>query len=108
MEYDLWVKSFILPLFSKGKDLEIRAQSSFSNKIKVGDIISFNKKFKRRVIAVRQYDDLESMLVSENINRIYPEVDPKEIVELKQVFKSFVINRGIIVFELANLGRPSL
>ena len=101
MERKLWVKSHILPLYDKGKDLEVRTGGRYINDIREQDVIVINGQIKRRVIAIRRYIDFDAMLTIEDSDRIYPKSDKQTIKHgLERIYTRRSDDQGVVVFEL--------
>lgn len=101
MEIDLWVKPPVLPLYSEGKDLEVRAKTGLLERICVGDTLNINQKLRRNVVAIREYRDFEEMLTKEDHQRIAPGYDKKSVLAaLRQIYHTRLEKKGILVFEL--------
>ena len=101
MERELWVKWRILPLFERGKDLEVRPASRYFKKFQTGDILFINHHLRRKIKVIRVYDDFVHMLDNENIGRIYPGATADEILYiLEQIYSPEQEAWGVLVFEL--------
>lgn len=100
-EHDLWVKNHIFPLFSEGKDLEIRTRNHFVDRIKVGDILYINRRIKKVIVEIRYYSDFDTMLNFEKLERIYPNHSELELRNgFTKVFTARQQQSGVVVFEL--------
>jgi len=92
-------KSYVLPLYDKGKKLEVRVVTTRTKKILTGDIISPGKEIQRQVIAIRIYPTFEKMLYYEDERQIGPGVPEEKI--LKHLYNTYPDNtKEVIVFEL--------
>jgi ASC-1-like (ASCH) protein len=99
----VWVKKEVLPLFSQGKDLEVRLGSPLTEWVEAGDIIVFNETLRRRVAAIRRYIGVDRMLEGEGFNpsRIYPgRTIPDIKAALIEIYGSRALNREMVVWEL--------
>jgi len=96
------VKGFVLPLINNGgKDLEIRLGHPIFKKAKVGDLIVFNGKVTRKIVAIRAYPNLASAINSDDNQRIYPGVGKTELLSLlKKVLRGNDEKLGAIIVEL--------
>lgn len=95
------VAQWALPLFCRGKDLEIRLNRGEAAEVAVGDMIRFNNQVAFRVRLIRHYESFEMMLARERTRRIAPGFSRGEILEgLRELYP----DRGtleVLVFELA-------
>lgn len=94
----------MLPLFSQGKELEIRVKARFFEGVVPGDVVIFNQRVRRRVVAVRTYKSFEFMLKEEDPNRIFPGKSADETWKLlRGIYPPGRELRGVYVFELAKV-----
>ncbi len=86
---------------SCAKDLEIRVADPKRKRVRVGDVIVFNNRFHRRVIAISRYSSFEEMLKSEDSNRIVPGWSAEQILSgLRKIYNQNKERLGVLVFEL--------
>ncbi|MDB5265151.1 MAG: hypothetical protein JWN64_722 [Parcubacteria group bacterium] len=104
-EHDLRIANDVMPLFKRGKALEIRVKDDRTLKIKTGDVLVFNRQVKRRVTAIRSYSDFFSMMRTEPPELIAPGVPVHEIMRrLSELYpRRDQQRRGVLVFGLAEL-----
>ncbi|MES2225955.1 MAG: hypothetical protein V4480_04090 [Patescibacteria group bacterium] len=101
MEHEWWVKAPILPLFDRGKDLEVRVKAGFFLSAKVGDTIVFNQRIKRRLKAIRIYPSFCAMFENEDHARILPGHGLDQIQQLfHDIYPPEREKKGVYVFEL--------
>lgn len=102
MELEFWVKTqTVLPLFERGKKLEVRVRNGFPERIRIGDILYINKKIKRKVVAIRSYKDFPAMLRVENPRHVHPDKDHTDLlVFMRSLCPPHLEKLGVLVFEL--------
>ena len=105
MDHSFFVKSFILPLFAEGKDLEVRVNTRYARLVTVGDVLVFNNLIRRKVCAIRRYPNFSSMLQVENYKRFYPKAtnNGQLLCSLQGIYNKFQEAQGVIVFELVQV-----
>ena len=102
-EHLVWVKGPVLPHIESGtKVLEVRLKTSRFASVRVGDTIRFNQKIVRKVSAIREYSDFESLLKSEDENKILPGHTKLELYGLWQNIWPEV-RKSVLVFQLGEL-----
>ena len=101
--FTLWVKSSFLSLIrDERKTLEIRLAILDFPSVRVGDIFHINRKFTRRIIAIRQYSDFQSLVDREDLGHIMPGWTREKILSgLRELYGQGERN-GVLVFELAD------
>jgi ASC-1-like (ASCH) protein len=102
MEHNFWVKSQeVLPLFERGKKLEVRVRNGYPERIKIGDILFINQKIRRRVVAIRTYRDFPAMLKIEKARDIHPDMDHDALLRfMRELCPPRLEKKGVLVFEL--------
>ena len=101
MEREFWVKTTILPLFERGKSLEVRVRNGFTKRIRVGDVLFINRKIRRKVNAIRSYSDFPAMLCVENARHIHPDLDRENLLQfMRSLCPTHLEKLGVLVFEL--------
>lgn len=101
MEIELWVKKVVLPMFERGKKLEVRTRNRFMSSIKIGDKLVFNRAVARTVKAIRRYRNFNEMLGCEKAEEIWPGATAEEILKfLREIYPPMLENMGVIIFEL--------
>lgn len=98
MTHTFFTKREVLPLFNNGKDLEIRTENRYTKKVAVGDTLVFGNTIERKVLSIRKYSDLDSMLAQEKHARIAPGINSNEIAAVLRTI--YPKKQPIIVFEL--------
>lgn len=106
MEKNILIKMKYLNLIQNSKKtLEARAFYPSLKKIKVGDIITFyceKTKCKTKIIALRKYSSIKSMLENEEINKLLPNHSFNEAYNVyKKIYPNFKVREfGLLVIEV--------
>src|SRR4051812_45062261 len=102
MEHSLFVKGIVLPLFEQGKSLEIRTKTQYFLGFKEEEVIVFNKRLRRKIVAVRDYPNFDEMLKKEDAKKIHPTMPVNTLLRvLRQYYPQNMEGLGVLVFELA-------
>lgn len=103
-EHILYVKVWIIPQYDEGKDLEVRTGNRHVTPIKVGDVINFNHRVRRRVKDVRRYLSLGAMAEREDLTRVLPSLDQGRVLTtLRSIYSPDQEKNGVYVFELESI-----
>lgn len=88
MEREIWIRNYLLGSTQRGqKTLEIRPWTHHFSKFKKGDILNFNNRFRRKILALRTYENILLLLEQEVAHKIFPDLTAGEILaELKKVY----------------------
>ncbi|MDQ5950415.1 MAG: hypothetical protein QG585_357 [Patescibacteria group bacterium] len=100
--HNFWLmREFEVHFQSGAKGLEIRVADPRRKSVHVGDVIVFNNRFHRRVIAIRRHSSFEEMLESEDSSRIVPGRSVEQILlGLRKIYGKKKEGFGVLVFEL--------
>ncbi len=102
MRHKFWVKAPVLPLFDRGKDLEVRTTCALTENVRWGDEIIFNEQTLRRVVTKRPYRNFPHMLQHERPERILPGCTREEVLlTLRGIYSPKAERNGVVVIELA-------
>lgn len=92
-------------MLSKKKDIEVRLLKEKSEKINVGDYITFNnqdnegKYIKVRVIDKKIFNSIDELLSTYEIDRMMPNHTEKELKELlNKIYKDELYNGKLVAF----------
>lgn len=101
MEIPWRVKGYVLPLYDKGKDLEVRTADGYSAQVKKSDTLRIGVALRKKVKNIRRYRNFVVMLQAERSERIVPGADAETVLGLlRTLYSPAEERRGIIVFEL--------
>ena len=105
-EYNLQVQNQWLKLIAAGyKTVEGRLRKDKFNDLKVGDVIVFNKIFKKKVTSIRYYKTFYAYLLAEGLSRTLPGVESiREAIDVYRALYSIEdeIKYGVIAITLTS------
>lgn len=106
MTKNILIKMKYLKLISSGiKTLEARAFYPSLKKIKVGDEMTFyceNIKCNTKIIALRRYSNIKSMLENEDINKLLPNHNFNQAYNVyKKIYPDYKVREfGLLVIQV--------
>ncbi len=86
----------------ESKALELRLKRGRFIKIKVGDVLNINEGLcYRKVVAIREYTDIDEVIKNEDIHRIVPNAEPTELKQrVFEIYGNKLRSFHILIFEL--------
>ncbi len=98
----LWIKEEYLQQILDGrKTIEVRVGYSNIRKLKAGDTLLLNERYRYTIRRIASYDRFEDLLKSEDPARIAPEIEPGELLlAMRSIYPAEKEALGVIALEI--------